>query len=95
MSSVAVDEVDKGFVVQDFVYDREKNSCKEKPPWKICNVDVPRSEVVFFTQVLIIILLLTLCAVKLCFFNLTCEESAIWVSLLSSLVGYILPNPSL
>lgn len=90
MSSIAVDQIDSG--INNFVFEKDKT---EKSNWQICNREVPRSEVVFVTQFFFIFLLLTLCIAKLAFYQLTCEESAIWVSILSSLIGYILPNPSL
>lgn len=75
----------------DFVFDDQN---QERRSWKFCNkTSVPRSEVVFFTQIFFIFIFIILCAVKLTLFELSCEESTIWISILSSTVGYILPNP--
>ena len=74
--------------------------------WKGCNfVFLPSAEVVFFTQVsfvalffthvCFIFILLSLSISKLCFYNLSCDETAIWFSILSSTAGYMLPNPKL
>ena len=64
----------------------------ENRSWKFCNsVSLPSAEVVFFTQVCFISLSIS----KLSFYNLSCDETAIWLSILSSTVGYMLPNPKL
>ena len=83
----AVDEPD-ATIVTEFVYN-ETNSGKNS--WKFCNnVTLPRSEVVFVAQMVI---LLTFCILKLSFTKLSCEETSVWFSILSGLVGYVLPNP--
>lgn len=89
MNQESVDVVDG---LDNFVYDKNK---KERAPWKFCCTTIPRSEVVFFVQVFVILILLLFCVYKLGCGKLSCEENAVWVSLLSSVVGYILPNPSL
>ena len=64
--------------------------------WKFCNrVTLPKSEVVFFTQMLVVITLMIISILKLTTFEQRCEEASVWISILSSLVGYILPNPRL
>ena len=89
-ATTAVDEPD-ATLVTEFVYN-ETNS--EKKSWKFCNnVTLPRSEVVFVAQMVVIKILLTLCILKLSFTKLSCEETSVWFSILSGLVGYVLPNP--
>lgn len=91
MKNTPVDEKDLG--IEQIVFDQNN---QERRSWKFCNsVTLPRSEVVFFSQIFIILLLIALCSTKLCFFDLSCEESTIWISLLSSSLGYLLPNPKL
>ena len=66
--------------------------------WKFCNrVTLPKSEVVFFTQMLVVITLMIISILKLTAkkVRIRCEEASVWISILSSLVGYILPNPRL
>ena len=75
-----------------FVFD-EKN--QERRCWKFFNSRLPRSEVVYFTQTLIILFLIVVSLTKLVFSQLDCEESAFWFSLLSCTVGYALQNPKL
>jgi hypothetical protein len=60
--------------------------------WKFCGGDVPRSELVVFSQVIIIYIV-----VCLCLFNLTSGrgDSNLWSALLSGSLGYLLPNPTI
>ena len=89
-ATTAVDEPD-ATLVTEFVYN-ETNS--EKKSWKFCNnVTLPRSETVFVAQMVVTLILLTFCILKLSFTKLSCEETSVWFSILSGLVGYVLPNP--
>ena len=89
-ATTAVNEPD-ATLVTEFVYN-ETNS--EKKSWKFCNnVTLPRSEVVFVAQMVVILILLTFCILKLSFTKLSCEETSVWFSILSGFVGYVLPNP--
>ena len=89
-TATAVDESD-ATLVTEFVYN-ETNS--EKKSWKFCNnATLPRSEVVFVAQMVVILILITFCILKLSVTKLSCEETSVWFSILSGLVGYVLPNP--
>ena len=91
MEGVTVDQLDP--VVEESFFENESSS---KSSWKFCNqTTLPRSEVVFFVQMFVILLLISLCIVKLTILKPNCEEISVWISILSSLVGYILPNPRL
>ena len=90
MTGLAIDEPD-ATIVTDFAYDQTNT---EQKPWKLCNdVTVPRSEVVFLSQMILICILLTFCIYKLSRTQISCEETSVWFSILSGLVGYVLPNP--
>ena len=90
MNDTVVDETD-GTIITDFVNDENH---MEKKSWKCCNnVTLPRSEVVFMSQTVSILFLLAFCIFKLSLTQLTCEETSVWFSILSGLVGYVLPNP--
>ena len=91
MSSTA-DQLDSGGGITDLVFDENQ---QEMRFWRFCNSRVPRSEVVYFTQIFIIVFLIVVSLIKLVFFQLDCEESTFWFSLLSCTVGYALPNPKL
>lgn len=60
--------------------------------WHVFGSTVPRSEIVFSCQ-MIIILIVVLAAI----YNLSIsgERVELWTALLSSCLGYVLPNPQL
>ena len=91
MEGVTVDQVDA--VVEENFFEKESSS---KSSWKFCNqTTLTRSEVVFFVQMFVILLLISLSIVKLTLLKTNCKETSVWISILSSIVGYILPNPRL
>ena len=91
MEGETVDQVDA--VVEENYFEKESSS---KSSWKFCNqTTLPRSEVVYFVQMFVILLLISLCIVKLTVLKPNCEATSFWIYILSSLVGYILPNPRL
>ena len=91
MEGVTVDQVDA--VLGENVFEKESSS---KSSWKFCNqTTLLRSKFVFFVQMFVVLLLISLCIVKLTILKPNCEETSVWISILSSFVGYILPNPRL
>ena len=89
MCEISEDEPDAS-IVTDFVYDPNNT---EQKSWKFCfDANVPRSEVVFMSQLIIILFLLSFCIYKLSLTQVICEETSVWFSILSGLVGYVLPN---
>ena len=83
MEGVTVDQVDA--VVEENYFKKENSS---KSSWKFCNqTTLPRSEVVFFVQMFVILQLISLRVVKLTVLKPNCEETSVWISILSSLVG--------
>ena len=85
------DQIDSlaGIGLNDLVFNEDN---QERRSWKFCNSRQPRSEVVYFTQIVIILFLIGVSLIKLLLFHLDCEESTFWFSLLSCTVGYALPN---
>ena len=83
------DQLDSGGGISALFFDPEH---QERWFWRFCNSRLPQSEVVYFTQIFIIIFLITVSLIKLVFFKLDCEESTFWFSLLSCTVGYALPK---
>ena len=59
--------------------------------WHLFGTDCPKAEIVFLCQVVV---LYTIIAVSI--YNLTTghTDSNLWTALLSSSLGYLLPNPS-
>ena len=88
------DQIDSpaGLGLNDLTFNEEN---QERRSWKFCNSRLPQSEVVYFTQIVIILFFIGVSLIKLVFFHLDCEESTFWSSLLSCTVGYALPNPKL
>jgi hypothetical protein len=60
--------------------------------WVTCGKKTPRSEVVFVCQVLI---LYTVIVVSIYNLTVESENSTLWTALLSSCLGYLLPNPTI
>ena len=85
------DECDKQLNLGNFVFDEENHERKSgKFFGRTCN----RSLLVFMCQLFVIVLILA-CAIVRIMLSTTCEETTVWVAILSSLVGYILPSPKL
>ena len=60
--------------------------------WRFMGRDVPKGEIVYFCQTLII---LTLVVASLVNISLQNGNTELWITLLSSSAGYVLPNPSI
>ena len=59
--------------------------------WSILGRKLPQAEVVFFTQVVLIYLVIVTCIINL---SRGQGDSNLWTCLLSSSLGYLLPNPT-
>ena len=73
----------------DFIFD---NNNQERPPWKICGRTCSRTAFLSIFQCLVELVLLLFSIINP---NLarTCDKRTVWIAILSSAVGYILPNP--
>lgn len=60
--------------------------------WSVFGRRLPDKEVVFFTQVILLYIIIITCIVNL---SLGSGDSNLWTCLLSSCLGYLLPNPRL
>ena len=82
----AVDEVD----ITDEVDTVEKHIGTDG--WHIFGTECPKEEIVFLCQIVILYTVIVLSI-----YNLTVahDDSTLWTALLSSSLGYLLPNPSL
>ena len=85
------DECDKQLNLGNFVFDEENH---ERKSWKFFGRTCNRSLLVFMCQFFVINLILA-CAIVRIMLSTTCEETTVWVAILSSTVGYILPSPKL
>ena len=81
-------------VVEDEVAITDEVDTVEKPidGWHIFGTECPKEEIMFLCQVII---LYTVIVVSI--YNLTVahDDPTLWTALLSSSLGYLLPNPSL
>ena len=83
---------DNGLNLGNFVFDDNNN--QERQSWKCFGQTCNRSLVVFLSQFFVILLILACCIVRITLAE-TCEETTVWIAVLSSTVGYILPSPKL
>ena len=78
--------------VQEFVF-HENN--QEWKPRTLCDKPIPRSEIVFFSQLLVILMVISFFIFKLSVSSSNDKDKPVWIALLASALGYILPNPTL
>ena len=59
--------------------------------WQWCGQGVPKSEIVFLCKIILYTVIIT------SIYNLTteCGDSNLWMALLSSSLGYLLPHPTI
>ena len=60
--------------------------------WNCFGYRFPRQEVVYFSQIIIIYIVIITCLLNLSF---DVGESNLWTALLGSCLGYIMPHPSM
>ena len=60
--------------------------------WHFLGTRVPKTEIVYFCQMIIVYIIIITSVVNLSIQN---GSSELWISLLSSCIGYALPNPKL
>ena len=85
------EHTDNGLSLGNFVFD---DNNQERKSWKCFGQTCNRSLVVFLSQFFVILLILACCIVRITLAE-TCEETTVWIAILSSTVGYILPSPKL
>ena len=59
--------------------------------WRSCSSKIPKDDVVYFCQVILIYAIAITCLINLSVGDK--ENNSLWWSLLSGCVGYILPSP--
>lgn len=83
------EQIDGG--IASIVFDKND---EERRSWKFCNYSFSRSFMVFLSQVAVAIFLIIFSCMNL-FLSKRCEDTTIWIAVLSSAVGYFIPNPKL
>lgn len=67
------------------------NNSSASTPWKVCGEKLPKAEIVYFCQIIILYAIIITCVV-----NISLGRSdELWRILLTSCIGYILPSPAL
>lgn len=87
-----IDEVDGGCGGSDIDNSTGRTSKSPSSLWRFFGRRLPRDEVVFYCQMAVIF---TVVATSVYNLSVTTEQSELWTALLSSCLGYILPNPRL
>ena len=68
----------------------DRESLQRRQLWSVLGQRLPQSEVVYFTQVVLIYIVIITCIVNL---SRGAGDSNLWTCLMSSSLGYLLPNP--
>jgi len=61
-------------------------------PWNVMGNRLPKSEIVYFCQMIVVYVIIITSIVNLSLQN---GENELWITLLSSAIGYALPSPTL
>ena len=86
----SVDKTDAP-TLNNLVFD-ENN--QERRSWKFCDFTLSRSFAVFLSQVAVALFIVVFSCINI-FLSDRCEDSTIWIAILSSVLGYFVPNPKL
>ena len=85
------EHTDNGLNLGNCVFD---DSNQERQSWKSFGQTYNRSLVVFLSQFFVILLILVCCIVRITLAKI-CEETTVWIAILTNTVSYILPSPKL
>lgn len=69
-----------------------KMEVSRRDSWKVCGYGMNKSQVVYFSQIIIIYIIIITCILNL---SLNNGDSNLWTALLSCCIGYILPSPKI
>ena len=84
------DQVDNTSVLRDIPDSQLEISSSHQ--WLCCGRILPRGELVFFTQVFIVYVIIIVSIINL---SLSIGDSNLWIGLLSLSLGYLLPGPNI
>ena len=71
---------------------REEDNASNSDRWHLLGTRVPKAEIVYFCQMIIVYTIIITSVINLSLQN---GSSELWIALLSSNIGYVLPNPKL
>ena len=75
-----------------FDQDNKKGISLPKTNWFVFGLHITKTEVVYFTQVVILYIIIIAALINI---SLSNDGNQIWIGLLGSCIGYLLPNPNL
>jgi hypothetical protein len=75
-----------------FPHSNEDESRSTSDRWHLLGARVPQAEIVYFCQMIIVYIIIITSIINLSLQN---GASELWISLLSSCIGYALPSPKL
>ena len=78
--------------VPDFNHSTPASLSSHGGRWNVFGSNVPKEEIVFFTQVILIYIIAITSIVNL---TMEAKHETLWTSLLSASLGYMLPAPQL
>lgn len=81
--------MDEPDIVTDAEFETEEVRQRK---WTCCKEEIPNVQIIFFVQVILVYIVVITCITNLALGN---EPHDLWVSLVGSCLGYILPAPSL
>ena len=67
-------------------------SVSEDRSWVFFGEKLPRSEIVYFTQIILLFIIIITAVANL---SLKTNQEELWITLLCTSVGYILPSPNI
>jgi hypothetical protein len=70
--------------------DRESSTHSQR--WDVMGSKLPKSEIVYFCQMIVVYVIIVTSIVNLSLQN---GKNELWITLLSSAIGYALPSPTL
>jgi len=76
--------------------DHESNNgnSSKRTYWNLFGQKFPKTEILFFAQTILIYIVVSISLYNLTRTDVNKSDEKLWVALLSSSIGYLLPNPS-
>ena len=74
---------------RDYLQDMSETGSNAR--WSVFGERIPKGEILFFVQVIVVFTVVVSCIINLSLLN---GHTELWITLLSSSLGYVLPNPS-
>ena len=91
MTETAI-SLDEHSIGRDFKQSSSTSVSSHGGRWNVFGSNVPKEEIVFFTQVILIYVIAITSIVNL---TMEAKNDTLWTSLLSASLGYMLPAPQL